>query len=280
MNLYGVGPLDGVRIRYGKNNGHDRIVGIGGLMVVDLPGYGEGSLSEWGVEIMKYLTQRKQLRRVFVLIDAVAGIKDGDRSLLMSLRSSGVPHQVVLSKLDKIYIPEGRSITHFANPKSSKGGKKLKPAGSINKLREIMGKIKEEIQPPHSAGALGELLGVSSEVMVDGKKLGVDAVRVAVLQAAGVRYETKQSKKVSRTVKTNAPIEEVMRRRPEKAVVRTMKTDTPVARRVEIDVPIETRRVKAGNVARRVTAKVPGEGLIRKKGYGNAEQLVQKREGF
>jgi GTP-binding protein len=194
MNLYGVGPHDGVRVKKGKSGGHDKIVGIGGVLIVDLPGYGEGSLGEWGAEIMKYLTNRKQLRRVFVLVDASHGIKDNDRSLLASLRLSGVPHQVLLSKLDKAYIPETtKEITHFAKPKTASNA--FKPHGSIEKLYRTMDKIKTEIKPKHGGGALGELLAVSSEVLIDGKRLGVDAVRIAVLQAAGVKFESKKGKK-------------------------------------------------------------------------------------
>lgn len=191
LNLYGVGPQDGVRIRKGKSGGHDRIVGIGGLLIVDLPGYGEGSLSEWGTEIMKYLTKRKELRRVFVLVDAAIGLKDGDRSLLASLRLAGVPHQVVVSKLDKVYLPvSAREMTRF----DGKARNSCRPKGSPEDLLKKMEKLREEIKPPQGAGALGELLGVSSEVVVDGKRLGLDAVRVAVLQAAGVKFESKRTK--------------------------------------------------------------------------------------
>lgn len=192
MNLYGVGPMDGVRIRKGKNNGHDRIVGIGGLLIVDLPGYGEGSLSEWGPEIMKYLVNRKQLRRVFVLIDAGVGIKDKDRSLLASLRMAGVPHQVILSKVDKVYLPQ---TTKEMTRNDLKARHAVQPFGSAKQLAQTMEAMRDDVKPPNAAGALGELLTVSSEILVDGKRLGVDAVRVAVLQAAGVKYEAKKGKK-------------------------------------------------------------------------------------
>lgn len=192
LNLYGVGPHDGVRVKPGKNNGHDRIVGVGGLMIVDLPGYGEGSLAEWGTEIMKYLVNRKQLRRVFLLVDAAHGIKDGDRSLMHSLRLAGVPHQVILSKMDRVYLPKGKDIKRMDN----KAKNTLEPRGSVEGVIQKMKEIQEEIQPPTGAGALGELLSVSAEVNVGGRKLGIDAVRVAVLQAAGVKFDPKKGKVV------------------------------------------------------------------------------------
>ncbi|KAF2651318.1 hypothetical protein K491DRAFT_665813 [Lophiostoma macrostomum CBS 122681] len=190
MNLYGVGGGDGVHIRRGKNNGFDKIVGIGGLLVTDLPGYGEGSLSSWGPEIMKYLMHRKQLRRVFVLVDTVVGLKDTDRSLLASLRLAGVSHQVLLSKCDKLYIPEAKYIERLG----AKGKELAKAKGSSEDLRKTMEKLKEEIQPKFGGSALGELVAVSSEVMINGKRLGIDSVRVAVMKAAGLSLNARNAK--------------------------------------------------------------------------------------
>ncbi|KAH7135572.1 GTP-binding protein engB, partial [Dendryphion nanum] len=191
MNLYGLGPKDGgVRIKPGKNNGHDRIVGVGGVLLVDLPGYGEGSLAEWGAEIMKYLTRRKQLRRVFVLVDALHGVKEKDLSLLAALRLAGVPHQVVLSKVDRVYVPKAKRLDRI-----SKGvvSKLVQPLGTLEEARERMLDVKETIQPAVGAGALGELLSVSAEVRVDENRLGVDGVRFAILRAAGFRFEVESA---------------------------------------------------------------------------------------
>ncbi|KAF2243843.1 hypothetical protein BU26DRAFT_523418 [Trematosphaeria pertusa] len=204
MNLYGIGPGHGVNITK-MPSGHDKIVGPGGLTIVDMPGYGEGSLSEWGVEIMKYLQSRKQLRRVFVLIDAQHGLKDKDRSLLASLRLGGISHQIILSKVDKLFIPKSKDIRTYDGKRLAK----LKPRGSLKELRESMEKIRGEIQPPFGGSALGEILACSSEILVDGKRLGIDHVRFAVLQAAGFAFrgEAERGKRVreqlARTVKTN-----------------------------------------------------------------------------
>lgn len=181
MNLYGLGAGNGVIIKK-QPNGRDKIVGLGGLTIVDMPGYGEGSLASWGVEIMKYIRSRKQLRRVFVLLDAEHGIKDKDRSLLASLRLAGVSHQVILSKLDKLYIPQAKDIKRF----DGKSARHLAPKGTPENVRRTMEKLKNEIQPPVGGGALGEILGVSAETLVDGKRLGIDHIRFAVLKAAGL----------------------------------------------------------------------------------------------
>jgi GTP-binding protein len=181
MNLYGLGAGNGVTLKK-QPNGRDKIVGLGGLTIVDMPGYGEGSLSSWGIEILKYIRSRKQLRRVFVLLDAEHGIKDKDRSLLATLRLSGVSHQIILSKLDKLYIPNAKMIKRF----DGKSLKRLSAKGTVTGLRMAMEKLKLDIQPPVGGGALGEILGVSAETLVDGKRLGIDHVRFAVLKAAGL----------------------------------------------------------------------------------------------
>lgn len=187
MNFYGIGPGTGVTLKKDEN-GRDKITGTG-IVLVDMPGYGDGSLLSWGIEIMKYIQARKQLRRVFVLLDAEHGIKDKDRSLLASLRLAGVSHQVILSKMDKIYVPA------VQNKKSNK----VKSRGTVDALRKKMEGLREDINPPVGGGALGEILACSSETLVDGRKLGLDHVRYAVLKAAGLE-RTPEKKPVVRKV--------------------------------------------------------------------------------
>ncbi|EFX06018.1 GTP-binding protein [Grosmannia clavigera kw1407] len=72
------------------------------LVLLDMPGYGFMSRSEWGTEIAKYLQRRTTLRGAVLLVDAVAGIKDGDRQALAMLRDANVRTTVVLTKADKL----------------------------------------------------------------------------------------------------------------------------------------------------------------------------------
>lgn len=187
MNLYGIGKRNGVMNRKIDGGRHNKIVGKAGVTIVDMPGYGEGSLTAWGVEIMKYIQSRKQLRRVFVLIDAEHGIKDKDRSLLASLRLTGVSHQVILSKMDKLYIPEVKEIKQA----SGMSWKDQKPRGTVEDLRKAMHQMKADIRPPVGGGALGEVLACSANTRVNGKKLGIDHVRYAILKAVGLEATVK-----------------------------------------------------------------------------------------
>ncbi|MBE7181644.1 MAG: 50S ribosome-binding GTPase, partial [Terriglobus roseus] len=78
MNAFAVGPsviglpthgvnAEGRTVRY--VGAPKRWSGRGGLVLVDLQGYGRASREEWGRDIVKLLTRRRQLRRVFVLLD-------------------------------------------------------------------------------------------------------------------------------------------------------------------------------------------------------------------
>ncbi|KAF3008442.1 hypothetical protein E8E13_003245 [Curvularia kusanoi] len=195
MNLYGIAPdPSGVRISASSlhnsgDQGREKIVGRGGLVIVDMPGYGAGSLTAWGTEILKYLQSRKALRRVFVLLDAEHGVKDKDRSILASLRLAGVSHQVVLSKMDKLYIPKAGGAGEIR--KVGKGTK-MKSKGTVGALRARMRELLPDIKPPVGGGALGEILACSSEVLVEGKRLGVEHVRYAVLKAVGLDGEERK----------------------------------------------------------------------------------------
>ena len=75
------------------------------LVIIDMPGYGFMSKSEWGIEITKYLERRATLRGAILLVDAVAGLKDGDRHALAMLRDANIRTVVILTKADKLLPP-------------------------------------------------------------------------------------------------------------------------------------------------------------------------------
>jgi GTP-binding protein len=76
------------------------------LVLIDMPGYGFMSKSEWGTEITKYLERRATLRGAVLLVDAVAGLKDGDRQALAMLRDANIRTTIVLTKADKLLPPK------------------------------------------------------------------------------------------------------------------------------------------------------------------------------
>lgn len=76
------------------------------LYLVDMPGYGyarapKSEVKGWTQLIRDYLRGRRQLKRVFLLIDARHGIKANDRDTMKLLDEAAMSYQAVLTKADK-----------------------------------------------------------------------------------------------------------------------------------------------------------------------------------
>lgn len=77
------------------------------LTIVDMPGYGyakagRNEVENWNNLIFSYLLSRKNLERVFLLIDSRHGIKDNDTEMMNILDKKGVLYQIILTKIDEI----------------------------------------------------------------------------------------------------------------------------------------------------------------------------------
>jgi len=77
------------------------------LLFVDLPGYGFARVPlavkvAWRGLVEGYLTARRPLRGVFVLVDVRRGLEADDHQLLDFLATQGVAARVVATKLDKL----------------------------------------------------------------------------------------------------------------------------------------------------------------------------------
>ncbi|KFY53206.1 hypothetical protein V496_07811 [Pseudogymnoascus sp. VKM F-4515 (FW-2607)] len=153
------------------------------LVVLDMPGYGKGGHADWGKEVLKYLGKRKQLKRAFVLVDAEVGLKKTDEQLLAIFRKEEIPHQIVLSKVDKLLFPKNR--------KPSQGA--LDSRMQVLQCVFKMTRRSTQPNPEDMSGALGEIIGCCSERPF-GQVLGINEVRHAMLQAAGL--EKKMDRKL------------------------------------------------------------------------------------
>lgn len=143
------------------------------LTVLDMPGYGHGSRRDWGDEIMKYLTTRRQLRRAFVLINPAHGLKKQDLQMLELLRRHTISHQIIATKCDH---------------------------DSVKKLPELLFGIQSTIKSHFGSGRAGPVLMTINDVLAVGglgdgqanKRVkginmrGLEDVRWAVLRAAGL----------------------------------------------------------------------------------------------
>jgi GTP-binding protein len=82
------------------------------LYLVDMPGYGYARASKaevkgWTRLIRDYLKGRRELKRVFLLIDARHGLKDSDRETMTLMDEAAISYQAVLTKADK---PKGAEL--------------------------------------------------------------------------------------------------------------------------------------------------------------------------
>jgi GTP-binding protein len=87
----------------------------GTFYLVDMPGYGYAQASKaqvkgWTRLIADYLKGRRELKRVFLLIDACHGIKPNDKEKMKLLDEAAVSYQVVLTKADKPKAAELETI--------------------------------------------------------------------------------------------------------------------------------------------------------------------------
>lgn len=130
------------------------------LCLVDLPGYGfamqpEEKRLQWTEFTLWYVRARRNLRRVFVLIDARAGLKPTDREMIAYLERHNVPWQVVVTKCDKVKWKDvAKRVTLMQDELS--GSRKMAgqpvPVSALKRkgmdsLREIIDgmKVKKEI---------------------------------------------------------------------------------------------------------------------------------------
>lgn len=91
-------------------------------MIVDLPGYGYARISRedalrWLHRLEEYLINRRQLRRLFVLIDSRIGARDSDLDLMDFCDKNGISYQVVYTKRDKRVREKSQlEISHEQHP--------------------------------------------------------------------------------------------------------------------------------------------------------------------
>ena len=77
------------------------------FVIADLPGYGFANISKKKKEeiselLFFYLTKRKELKRIFVLVDSRRGLKSSDKSFIKLLQKYNLSHQIVFTKFDKV----------------------------------------------------------------------------------------------------------------------------------------------------------------------------------
>lgn len=79
--------------------------------LVDLPGYGYAKVNrktqkEWGQYLEPYLTKRSSLRLLLLLLDIRRAPSEEDLALLNWIKFQNIPAVLVLTKSDKLSLPE------------------------------------------------------------------------------------------------------------------------------------------------------------------------------
>lgn len=90
------------------------------VMIVDLPGYGYARVSRtnamrWLARLEEYLTTRRQLRRLFILIDSRIGPRDADLDLMDFCDIRAIPYQIVYTKKDKRIREQEQTVLSHEN---------------------------------------------------------------------------------------------------------------------------------------------------------------------
>jgi GTP-binding protein len=127
------------------------------LRLVDMPGYGFAKappkmVEQWRRLVRDFLRGRHVLKRTLLLIDARHGVKPVDAEMMTMLDEAAVGYRLVLTKADKVKASE---------------------------LAAVLARTEAEARK-HVA-AYPQVLVTSSEL-----KLGIDALRAAVLEDAGI----------------------------------------------------------------------------------------------
>lgn len=76
------------------------------VIILDLPGYGYARVSRadavrWMMRFQEYIMTRRQLKRLFILIDSRIGPRDSDMELMEFCDKNGISYQIVYTKKDK-----------------------------------------------------------------------------------------------------------------------------------------------------------------------------------
>jgi GTP-binding protein len=127
------------------------------LRLADLPGYGYAQVShdernQWRTLIEGYVEGRRPLRLFLVLVDARRDIQPDELELLEWLDSLGVPHQLVITKVDKLSAAERGALK--ARLRAAFGGKDPPLAlvsgetgEGVDLLWRVIGRVRETEGP-------------------------------------------------------------------------------------------------------------------------------------
>jgi GTP-binding protein len=170
MNAYGIGPRPKIpRELVRKGDAPPKH----SLILVDTPGYGFRSQSEWGDTILKYLDVRKMLRGAVLLIPTDKKLHEMDKWMLKTLARTNTRTLVVLTKADKNGEEWGNACSKMA----------ATLRGEIQRISKGAARSwAEEYGDAAQIYATAANMDISNKL---GNGGGLGGVRLAVLEMAG-----------------------------------------------------------------------------------------------
>ena len=95
------------------------------FIMVDMPGYGfakanKKHVEHWQKTAFEYLTKRQNLKRVFLLIDPIKGLKESDLDVINIFNTLAVSFQIVLTKVDKLNKEKSQKVIDNIQEKAKK----------------------------------------------------------------------------------------------------------------------------------------------------------------
>ncbi|MGD8310651.1 MAG: ribosome biogenesis GTP-binding protein YihA/YsxC [Chromatiales bacterium] len=118
--------------------------------LVDLPGYGFARVSEavkrqWQNAMAAYLTQRRCLRGLVLVMDVRHPLKEYDRQMLNWARNAGLPVHILLTKADKLKKGPASAALHGVR-------RELKEAGHEHASVQLFSALKRQgVEQAHAA---------------------------------------------------------------------------------------------------------------------------------
>lgn len=173
MNAYGVGPPPRcVLSAFQKGSPRPNH----SLVIMDTPGYGFKSQSDWGTSIMRYLETRRMLRGAVLLLSSEKKLLSQDRWLLRALADSRTRTLIILTRADK-----------------NLGDWQVKCSDLARAAHEETRLLGEQLCRP-----TGDAVLWSSEILITAARIGtrqaprigggMGAARVAILDMAGLDF--------------------------------------------------------------------------------------------
>ena len=111
------------------------------LNIVDLPGYGYAKISlylrdQLSILLKSYLNDRKNLKKIYILIDCRVGIKNSDINVIELMENTKKSFTIILTKIDKcsnnFIIKQKKSILSLLEIYSKKNRKILATSSKKN----------------------------------------------------------------------------------------------------------------------------------------------------